>query len=583
MKTTNSKMLLLCAVVLLTPIFLQAQYNIFYGQQLDHTYLSIEEVNEDESHTGNGYIISTTTYDAPSTTPITGEITRTTATGTLQWVNQYVTTSGPRDHRFNSIKKFLWNGRVEYLVVGSLIDGGTTTLLAAIIDDNGAVLASKELRSTGHDHLLGIKGIAVSDESFAIVALEANGFNNSDAKNIVVIKLDQNLNLQNSMTVSSPSTTNDYDMATDIIEGASVDEFFIIGTSNKNGSSSQPCAFAALVEVPANSVVWSHNYSTALGYHWDAAADGYYVDNKLYVLANSSIIHYYNLIELDANSGAINNEIQYSDVTYGGDFNHYGYEIKKSLNEDDKLVISGWKSLYSTDAVQPFLVEVNPSDASISWHWKYDGYNNNQLSLNENNWLYLKAGGQFPYYYNDMMTYRPDRKGYAMLSSFDEGKESIFLWYATDLNGNVSEDCGYDTVDADSIVIPFYYNAPVAPVTDHVDEGADNFLRESPINYEESPCDWEFNKNGTINAIPENVENIFTVYPNPATNTLYISGNNVAKVEITDILGRTVVTQNANAQTLISINVNGIKTGIYFVNITTTNGEMNTQKVEIIK
>lgn len=588
MKTINLKTLLLCAVVLLTPIFLQAQYGIYTGQQLDHTYLTIENIlEEDNPQNGLGYIISTTTYDAPSTTPLTGEITRTDENGNLVWVNQYLTTQGPAEHRFNHIEKFDFNGQVEYLVVGSLIDGSSrTTLMAAIIDDNGVVLESREIISTAYDHLVGIKGIVVSDETFAIIALESEGFTDADAKNIVVMKLDQTLNLMNSMTVSSPTASNDYDMATDIVEGFNSDQFFIIGTSNKNAAGSvpvQPCAFAASVELPGNTVIWSHNYSTALGYHWDAAADGYFDGEKLFVLGNSSIIHYYNLIELDGNTGSVNNEIQYSDVTYGNDFNHYGYELKPSLSGDNALVISGWKSLYSSDAVRPFLLEVDPVNSTINWHWKYDGYNNEQLSLNENDWLDLTAGGQFPYYYNDMMTYMPNSDGYAMLSAFKEGKESIFLWYGTNASGDVNEECGRDSVDADSIVWTFHYNDPVSPVTDNTQEEIHDFLIENAIVYNESRCEWEFNKNGVINSKQDVVGNTYNVYPNPATNSLYISGENVAYITLTDMFGREIVKKEASTRTYYNIDVSGIKSGIYLVNIVTTGGDIVTEKVNIIK
>lgn len=585
MKTINLKALLLGAVVLLTPIFLQAQYGFYHGQQLDHTYLTVENITDDDlSNNGLGYIISTTTFESPSVAPLNGEITRTDDNGVLQWVNQYITTQGPATHRFNHIEKYNFNGQLEYLVVGSLVDGTTTTLLAAIIDDNGTVLASKELTSTSHNNLLGIKGIVTSDQEFAIVALESDGFTATDDKNIVVIKLDQNLALQQSITVSSANVTNDYDMATDILEAQNGDRFFIIGTSNKNGNPSRACSFAALIDFSSSSVVWSHNYSTALGYHWDAAADAYFDGDQLYVLANSSIVHYYNVVQLEGTTGVVNNEIQFSDVTYGNDFNHYGYEIKRSvLGEDGGLVISGWKSLYSSDAVQPFLMEFNPNDASINWHWKYNSINNNQLSLNENNWLNLTAGGQFPYYYNNMMTYRPDRRGYGMLSAFEEGNDMVLLWYKTDMQGNVSEDCGQDSVHADSIVWTFHYNNDIKKVTDNTQEGMEEFLRETPIAYDESRCEWEFNKNGVINSTQDAIGSIYKVYPNPATNSLFVSGDNIAYISVTDMFGREVLREEAGTQTQYSINVSGVKAGIYLVNIATTNGGLVTQKVTIIK
>lgn len=588
MKSLNLKqVMLLCAVTIILPITSFAQYNYYTGHDLDHTYLNVKEIGEDEqSIIGGGYVIGTTVIEPSNPATAVGEITRTRIDGSLAWVNTYFTTSGPARHRFNHIEKYTFNGNVEYFVVGSLVDGGITTLLAALIDDNGNVLASQEYRSVNHDHLLGIKGIAVSDRTFALVALEAGGFNATDSKNVVVMKLDAGLNMTSSMTMSSPNVTNDYDTPTDIIEGENVEDFFVVGTSNKDAGSgnSQPCAFATLVNVPSNTVIWSHNYSTALGGHWDAAADGYYDGRHFWVLANSSIVHYYNLVELDPVNGNVLNEIQYTDVTYGNDFNHYGYELKRALDSDEELVISGWKGNFSDNSVQPFLLQVNPTTSAIKWHWKYNGYNNAQMGVNENSWLYVRAAAQFPYYYNDMMSYRADYKGYTMLSTDDaSSNEDILFWYATDLNGKVNEDCGFEEPKADTLKRRFHYNDPLKKTTNNIDFGMNRFLEAKPITYDAKGCG-EFSKNGgVINSTEENLGCIMKVYPNPANNSLYIDGEDIEEVVISDLFGRVVLKQKANAQQVVTLNVSTISNGIYLVNVKTLSGEMRTHKVEIVK
>lgn len=62
-----------------------------------------------------------------------------------------------------------------------------------------------------------------------------------------------------------------------------------------------------------------------------------------------------------------------------------------------------------------------------------------------------------------------------------------------------------------------------------------------------------------------------SIYPNPATDVLNVSGvENVTSLVINDINGRTIKTVN-NAT---SINVSDLNAGVYFVNITTENGNV---------
>ena len=72
---------------------------------------------------------------------------------------------------------------------------------------------------------------------------------------------------------------------------------------------------------------------------------------------------------------------------------------------------------------------------------------------------------------------------------------------------------------------------------------------------------------GTITGI-ENADGLnIAVYPNPASEMLYISGEGIQQVEMMDMAGRTVMTSTAN-----QLNVSGIASGMYMVRVTTANG-----------
>jgi hypothetical protein len=71
----------------------------------------------------------------------------------------------------------------------------------------------------------------------------------------------------------------------------------------------------------------------------------------------------------------------------------------------------------------------------------------------------------------------------------------------------------------------------------------------------------------------DNVNNTVNVslYPNPATDVLNVSGvENVTSLVINDINGRTIKTVN----NITSINVSDLNAGVYFINITTENGNV---------
>jgi hypothetical protein len=73
----------------------------------------------------------------------------------------------------------------------------------------------------------------------------------------------------------------------------------------------------------------------------------------------------------------------------------------------------------------------------------------------------------------------------------------------------------------------------------------------------------------------------FTMYPNPATTSFTITNLPTdATIQLIDQTGRIVTTENATTQTQ-SISTSALKAGIYFVHVTSKNGETSTQKLVI--
>ena len=79
-------------------------------------------------------------------------------------------------------------------------------------------------------------------------------------------------------------------------------------------------------------------------------------------------------------------------------------------------------------------------------------------------------------------------------------------------------------------------------------------------------------------AIDENTNSHFTIYPNPANNMIVVEGENVELVEIYNSLGQKVLTVEGSANT--TLNVASFENGVYMVRVISSEG-ISTKKVSI--
>lgn len=572
-----------------TTLAANAQYATYMPQQgpMDVSYLALETINTaDKAIQKPGYAISATAFN--TTTASHGRIIRTNDKGTPLWAMRY-NASGVK-HRFNHIEKY-FNGAapVEFLIVGSVEHSATSTgLLIARVDDNGNVVRSVEFRSNTHNHLMGLKGIRNQNGDFAIVAIEADGFNATDDKNVVVLEVDINLNLLVDVSFSTLGVTNDYDTPSDIVESADPSVYYVVSTGNKSTSNgvtnSTSSAVASMIDMNTGNVAWSFNYSTRYGGHWDAGADGYFDGQDFWVLSNSSFWHHPTLVKLSGGAGTVLHEVQFQSPT----LDIYGYEIKPTLNKPGQYTIASWRNIFSATGVKPHLMSYSPASYAIHWQWNYNTDENTQLSVSENPWLKITSLGQFSTCYSDIMGYAPDEKGYAILDTYNRGllgKNNIWLWWDTNPTGGVDADCGYDSTDLDTTALIHYVNNNLKKEANNsLSLVATNFLHNTSYINDQIRCDGVNYKNGALSSTPENfMANGYNVYPNPARTSLTIEGSDVVSVSLTDVFGRTILTQKANGQTAIQLSVEGISSGLYVVNIATTNGDVKTHKIQIAK
>ena len=75
-------------------------------------------------------------------------------------------------------------------------------------------------------------------------------------------------------------------------------------------------------------------------------------------------------------------------------------------------------------------------------------------------------------------------------------------------------------------------------------------------------------------AVDEVASATLSVYPNPATEVLYVNAENLNRVEIYDMTGRNVMTT-----TMSVVDLRGMETGVYFVTVRTENAAKTTKLV----
>ena len=78
-----------------------------------------------------------------------------------------------------------------------------------------------------------------------------------------------------------------------------------------------------------------------------------------------------------------------------------------------------------------------------------------------------------------------------------------------------------------------------------------------------------------ITGIEDNFTNNVSIYPNPVKDRLYIeTESEIEEVIVYDIFGRHQVTETPSHQEMISIDISNLNSGVYFVKINTTNGNI---------
>jgi extracellular elastinolytic metalloproteinase len=87
---------------------------------------------------------------------------------------------------------------------------------------------------------------------------------------------------------------------------------------------------------------------------------------------------------------------------------------------------------------------------------------------------------------------------------------------------------------------------------------------------------------GTVLAIADENKTIFSVYPNPTTDVIYVNNNrNIGSAiyKIIDLNGRVIQTNTITLANGFKVNTSSISAGMYILTLKTNSGEVFSQKI----
>ncbi|MCK7590371.1 choice-of-anchor J domain-containing protein [Subsaxibacter sp. CAU 1640] len=158
--------------------------------------------------------------------------------------------------------------------------------------------------------------------------------------------------------------------------------------------------------------------------------------------------------------------------------------------------------------------------------------------------------------------YDNDNGGLEVGTMSDPTDASTFTSYQTFLDADMTDDTWeekivtFENYAGSDTYIAFKYN----PATTF-----DYFYIDN-VTYED---------NETLSIGSVDIENSVSIYPNPVKDILHINARNVDSIEVFGINGQRILSQSNNVD---FVDVSNLETGMYFINIRTTNGATSVKK-----
>ncbi|WP_034257766.1 T9SS type A sorting domain-containing protein [Altibacter lentus] len=543
--------------------------------------INIETIND----LSNDFAIAANIFDTNFTTQLMA-IHRMNAAGTIQWSNTYTDAVFPEVRVLdvvNVVDKIYATG---YVADGS---GKRSTFIAEIQASNGAVLNAHfyDIVNPGFNSQ-GFKIVqtnsdanndTVSDPGFLVVGLfgACQATDISCALNIgFVLRTDMNLapiwtiELENN---NSTAGTFDFDFINDITETPT--GFFLTGsiTGQVTPGVDQQGVLAYKIDFLGNPL-WDQSY--IFGNSQDVSVDAYYDSNsqQIFMLCNYSQTHYFGVTKLADATGVIDPG---SWFLTGNDLNTYAFRIMESFNNPNTLLISGYDRDESWvdgsnnpqfGQTNVFVHEFNKNTGAITGGTRQYLVPHVEHGPEEFNFW----GFQQPViYYPDISlpyTLNDGSGTYLYHAGYRTTPNSTTAAELFAVPGSMDNECV--NLDKSLTLQPLVFNSIIG-TTGHVTPSMGTLqLVASPFNVQERICD------DTL-AVSDNELPAIKLYPNPASQHVYVYGMDLSSYHLLDSLGRVVLTGTLSSGENISLST--VVSGVYFLKIQLRDGRYTIKKL----
>ncbi|PIX10304.1 MAG: hypothetical protein COZ75_02270 [Flavobacteriaceae bacterium CG_4_8_14_3_um_filter_34_10] len=573
----KTKFLFFTCLLLTLQAFSQIQKNIAVAQQ-HFSNLNVEPISIGAA---NDVIVASNLFDPTMSNPKL-TLKRVDDTGAIIWIKSYDNTTIGTSRLFD-ITTYL----DLIIVVGSMDVAGIQRAFIARIDGlNGNFMDAKFLDIVSPNfHSTPLKvittlsdanGDTVPDPGFVITGLFGScvPIDVNCGLNIgFVVRTDLSFTILWSIELESIVTsTLDYDFINGVTETS--DGFLLTGSVTgefspgifQQGVLAHKIDFQGIFQ-------WDNSY--LFGNSRDVSVDAYFDSgtNEIFMLNNYSQSHHFGVTVLNNATGAI---VPAKSWWASSPFlDYYGFKIMESAASANNLIIAGYTRENiigsTTDQSNPFLHEFDKATGNqVGMSYQYLLPYTEPTPEVFNLW-----NSQLPLiYYPDMAMFYVDISGTAHYA---------FVGYRTDTFGYSNAELIATPMDkrnqCNRLNLTFSINPlAVIPITTVSSVGTPSnatafVLNDAFVTFTEASCD------PTL-SVGSNTINEFILYPNPASNKMFISGNDIKSVQIVDALGR-VVLASTSYSAATGIYVENFKNGLYFV---TVKGENNTiQTFKLVK
>jgi len=503
--------------------------------------------------------------------------------GVVVWIKKYTHTSLVHARVFDMV---LVGGSIY--ITGSIdVSGIRKVFIAEILAANGNFVTSNYYEIIGPNfNSRGLKIIhtqsdadndGVADPGFVVggffsdcYAVDINcNFNNIG----FILRTDINLNYiwTTEVDANNPINTLEYDFVNGITE--TNDGFFVTGSATGITPTSGVQQGVLAHKLDFSGVfMWDSSY--LFGNASDVSTDAYYDvgTNQIYVLVNYSVSHYFGVNVLNNAGGA--SVLNW--VATGNDLDKYGFRIMESANSANNLVITGYDrdenwinggvsfSGQSTLFVYEF---AKATGAQVGASYQYlvphvepsgDEFNfwSGQLPLiyyPDISQLYVDTAGNANYYH----------VGYRTNPSASFAETELFK---TPLNfRNECHNLVLQLTPNSGNLTPIQVTSGQVPTTT-----VPLTLNDMVISFQISMCDPAL-------SIDEERNDRGSMYPNPASNIVYFTGEGVLNYSVLDASGRIVFTGTLTEEK--SIYIGDLANGMYFIKAFDRDGSMDTFKL----